>query len=153
MQASHFLPRALARPSRLLASLATAALLGACAHGSLPVSDMARPQPASAATRAAQQAALAQQPLDDAQAMEDARRGLIAPADTLVVRNAQGRPIWSMQSYAFLEQDQAPDTVHPALWRQAQRNRVSGLFQVTDRLYQVRGLDLSNMSIIEARRA
>src|SRR5256885_9754445 len=50
---------------------------------------------------------------------------------------------------AFLERDQAPDTVHPALWRQAQRNRVSGLFQVTDRLYQVRGLDLSNMSIIE----
>ncbi|TQL84281.1 alkyl/aryl-sulfatase [Delftia sp. HK171] len=149
MQASHPLPRALARPSRLLASLATAALLGACAHGTLPVSDMARPQPASAATRAAQQAALAQQPLDDAQAMEDARRGLIAPADTLVVRNAQGRPIWSMQSYAFLEQDQAPDTVHPALWRQAQRNRVSGLFQVTERLYQVRGLDLSNMSIIE----
>src|SRR3989475_5457893 len=49
----------------------------------------------------------------------------------------------------ILERDQAPDTVHPALWRQAQRNRVSGLFQVTDRLYQVRGLDLSNMSIIE----
>ena len=69
MQASHSLPRALARPSRLLASLATAALLGACAHGSLPVSDLARPQPASAATRAAQQAALAQQPLDDARAM------------------------------------------------------------------------------------
>src|SRR2546427_467558 len=91
MQASHSLPRALARPSRLLASLATAALLGACAQSTLPVSDMARPQPASAVTRAAQQAALAQQPLDDAQAMEDARRGLIAPADTLVVRNAQGQ--------------------------------------------------------------
>src|SRR2546427_8025989 len=59
MQASHSLPRALARPSRLLASLATAALLGACAQSTLPVSDMARPQPASAVTRAAQQAALA----------------------------------------------------------------------------------------------
>src|SRR5260221_8318812 len=46
---------------------------------------------------------------------------LFRSADTLVVRNAQGRPIWSMQSYAFLERDQAPDTVHPALWRQADR--------------------------------
>ena len=148
MQASHPCP-ARWRPCRLLACLAAAALLSACAGSSLPVSDMARPQAASAATRAAQQAALAQQPQDDAQAMEDAQRGLIASADALLVRNAQGRPIWGMQAYAFLQQDQAPDTVHPALWRQAQRNRVSGLFHVTDRLYQVRGLDLSNMSIIE----
>lgn len=143
------MPRAPAPPCRLLACLAAATLLSACAGSRLPVSDMARPQAASAATRTAQQAALAQQPRDDAQAMEDARRGLIASADTLVVRNAQGRPIWGMQAYAFLEQEQAPDTVHPALWRQAQRNRVSGLFEVTERLYQVRGLDLSNMSIIE----
>ena len=93
MQASHPLPRALARPCRLLACLAAAALLSACAGSSLPVSDMARPQAASAATRAAQQAALAQQPQDDAQAMEDAQRGLIASADALVAlcRHGDGR--------------------------------------------------------------
>ncbi|MDR0225965.1 MAG: MBL fold metallo-hydrolase [Burkholderiaceae bacterium] len=135
--------------SSVLAPLAAAVLLGACAHGALPASGQARPQPASAATQAAQRAALDRQPLDDAQALADAQRGLVASADSLVVRNAEGQPLWAMQAYGFLAADQAPDTVHPSLWRQAQRNRISGLFQVAEGLYQVRGLDLSNMTILE----
>ncbi len=43
----------------------------------------------------------------------------------------------------------APATVNPSLWRLAQLNNEAGLFKVTDRLYQVRGADLSNMNIIE----
>lgn len=51
--------------------------------------------------------------------------------------------------YEFLGREEAPDTVNPALWRHARVNMASGLFKVVDRVYQVRGLDLSNMTIIE----
>jgi alkyl sulfatase BDS1-like metallo-beta-lactamase superfamily hydrolase len=43
----------------------------------------------------------------------------------------------------------APDTVNPSLWRQLQLLTIGGLFQVVDRVYQVRGYDLSNMSVVE----
>ncbi|EXU95300.1 metallo-beta-lactamase family protein [Metarhizium robertsii] len=52
------------------------------------------------------------------------------------------------ESYKFLE-NEAPDTVHPSLWRQAQLCRLDGLFQVTEGIYQFRGLDLSNTTFIE----
>ena len=42
-----------------------------------------------------------------------------------------------------------PDTVNPSLWRQARLNMLHGLFKVTDRIYQVRGFDISNMTLIE----
>ena len=64
-------------------------------------------------------------------------------------RNADGRVIYSLEDYAFLADEQAPDTVNPSLWRQARLNMNHGLFQVTDRIYQVRGFDISNMTIIE----
>jgi alkyl sulfatase BDS1-like metallo-beta-lactamase superfamily hydrolase len=54
------------------------------------------------------------------------------------------------KSFAYQELDApAPDTVNPSLWRQARLNSQHGLFKVTDRIYQVRGYDLSNLSIIE----
>jgi alkyl sulfatase BDS1-like metallo-beta-lactamase superfamily hydrolase len=46
----------------------------------------------------------------------------------------------------------APSTVNPSLWRQARLNMHNGLFQVTDRIYQVRGFDISNMTLIEGDR-
>jgi alkyl sulfatase BDS1-like metallo-beta-lactamase superfamily hydrolase len=57
--------------------------------------------------------------------------------------------VWSGKAYEFEQADTHPDTVNPSLWRLAQLNAHAGLFQVTDRVYQVRGLDLSNMTIIE----
>lgn len=51
--------------------------------------------------------------------------------------------------YGFLNQDRAPATVNPSLWRQAQLNMHNGLFQGTDRIYQIRGFDIANMTIIE----
>jgi alkyl sulfatase BDS1-like metallo-beta-lactamase superfamily hydrolase len=55
-----------------------------------------------------------------------------------------------MPSYDFV-QGEAPDTVNPSLWRQAKINNHHGLFKVTDGVYQLRGFDLSNMSIIEGQ--
>ena len=42
-----------------------------------------------------------------------------------------------------------PDTAHPSLWRQGQLCARQGLYEVTDGIYQVRGLDLSNMTVVE----
>ncbi|OTZ72712.1 MBL fold metallo-hydrolase [Bacillus thuringiensis serovar kumamtoensis] len=57
-------------------------------------------------------------------------------------------PVWDLKRFSFLLKDQIPDTVHPKLWEQGKLNLHSGLFKVTDRIYQVRGFDLANMSII-----
>ncbi len=70
----------------------------------------------------------------------------------MTFRNPEGRVIFSLKDYAFLAHEQVPDTVNPSLWRQARLNMNNGLFQVTDRIYQVRGFDISNMTIIEGSR-
>ncbi|HEY5725547.1 MAG TPA: alkyl sulfatase dimerization domain-containing protein, partial [Methylomirabilota bacterium] len=68
------------------------------------------------------------------------------------IKNAQGRVVWSLRDYAFLEPAEAPPTVNPSLWRQARLNMHHGLFQVTERIYQIRGFDISNMTILEGER-
>jgi alkyl sulfatase BDS1-like metallo-beta-lactamase superfamily hydrolase len=60
-------------------------------------------------------------------------------------------PAWNMGAYAFLDKAEAPATVNPSLWRQAQLNAIHGLFKVTDGMYQLRGMDLSNMTVIEGK--
>src|SRR5690606_6517793 len=65
--------------------------------------------------------------------------------------DAKGNVIWDMEQYAFIEGD-APPTVNPSLWRQAQLNNIYGLFKVVDGIYQVRGLDLSNMTLVRGRK-
>ena len=87
-------------------------------------------------------------PLEDPQDFQDAQRGFIASTEDLVVRDARGREVWNLPDYGFI-QGQAPGSVNPSLWRQASLNNLHGLFKVADRVHQVRGYDLSNMSIIE----
>ena len=91
-------------------------------------------------------------PFGDTQDFDDAARGFIATLPDVTFRNSEGRVIFSLKDYAFLAHEQAPDTVHPSLWRQARLNMNNGLFQVTDRIYQVRGFDISNMTVIEGSR-
>jgi alkyl sulfatase BDS1-like metallo-beta-lactamase superfamily hydrolase len=91
-------------------------------------------------------------PFGDRADFEDAARGFIGTLPKVEFRNEQGRVIYSLEDYAFLAHEQAPDTVNPSLWRQARLNMNNGLFQVTDRIYQVRGFDISNMTIIEGNR-
>jgi len=104
---------------------------------------------ATEATRAANQGALAALPMADKQSFDDAKRGLIEAANDQLILGPTGRPVWTLKGYEFLAKEQAPDTVHPALWRHARVNLANGLFKVTDRVYQVRGFDLSNMTILE----
>ena len=86
-------------------------------------------------------------PLDDQQDFIEARKGLIARPDQLQVEGPRDNTIWDMPAYEFI-QGKAPDSVNPSLWRQAMLNNIHGLFKVTDGIYQIRGFDISNMTII-----
>lgn len=89
-------------------------------------------------------------PLADREDFDDARRGFVAALSPAVVLGTAGRVVWDMESYAFLE-DECPELVNPSLWRQSQLNAIHGLFEVVPGIYQVRGVDLSNMTIVEGR--
>lgn len=115
----------------------------------LPLLTQAGAQPATPHTAAANAAVLQQLDFTDRRAFEAAQRGFIASLPEGVIKDAEGRMAWSTAAYAFLQAEQAPDTVNPSLWRQAQLNSIHGLFRVTDGIYQIRGMDLSNMTIVE----
>ena len=87
---------------------------------------------------------------DDTLSFEAAGRGFIATLDDPVITNAAGEAAWNLDAYAFLaEQESAPPSVNPGLWRQSRLNALyHGLFQVTDGVYQIRSFDLAVMSII-----
>jgi alkyl sulfatase BDS1-like metallo-beta-lactamase superfamily hydrolase len=87
-------------------------------------------------------------PFDDTRDFDDARRGFIAALDPGIVHDEAGEVVWDNDVYAFLDAD-CPATAHPSLWRQGRLNSIQGLFEVTAGIYQVRGVDLSNMTIVE----
>ncbi|HLS75863.1 MAG TPA: alkyl sulfatase dimerization domain-containing protein [Nocardia sp.] len=87
---------------------------------------------------------------DDGTDFENATRGLIAEYDGPAITAADGRVVWDLAAYRFLDGD-CPDSAHPSLWRQGRLCAKQGLFEVTAGIYQVRGFDLSNMTVIEGR--
>ena len=106
------------------------------------------PRAATASTRASNAAVASVLPFADRTGFSDAARGFVATIDPPTIRNADGKLVWDLTSYAFVA-DEAPDTVHPSLWRMALLNLHHGLFRVSDRIYQVRGFDMANMTVIE----
>ncbi|MFY2739148.1 MBL fold metallo-hydrolase [Pseudocitrobacter sp. RIT415] len=89
-------------------------------------------------------------PFNNRQDFEDAQRGFIAPLlDEGKLRTPDGKVYYRALDYQFDINAPAPDTINPSLWRQAQVNGISGLFKVTDRMYQVRSQDISNITFIE----
>ncbi len=86
-------------------------------------------------------------PLADQSDFEDARRGYIASIEPGRITDEQGNVAWDASAYDFLQKE-APATVNPSLWRQAQLNAIHGLFEVVDGIYQVRGYDISVMTVI-----
>src|SRR6185437_7165185 len=69
---------------------------------------------------------------------EDAARGFVASLSEPIIRGASGSPVWDLTSYGFLDAEASPPTVNPSLWRMARLNMHHGLFQVTERVWQVR---------------
>ena len=83
------------------------------------------------------------------QDFDDATQGLVAyaPNDELV--SDLGFTLWDPASYDFIQGD-APETVNPSLWRQAKLNNIRGLFKVEEGIYQLRGFDLANTTLIKS---
>lgn len=105
---------------------------------------------ATAHTRALNQQSLKHLPAETAYDFELARKGFVGSLDDPFIAAADGtRNVWDLRPYAFLDSETCPPTVHPALWRQARLNLIHGLFEVTPGIYQVRGFDLSNVTIVE----
>jgi len=108
---------------------------------------------ATEATKEANAAVLKALPFGNKQAFEDSKKGFIAPLDNNgIVKNDKGGIVFDLTRYDFLKGDNpSPDTVNPSLWRQDQiMQHYTGLFEVTEGIYQVRGLDISNITFIEA---
>jgi alkyl sulfatase BDS1-like metallo-beta-lactamase superfamily hydrolase len=99
-------------------------------------------------TAAANRAVAMTLPFHDTRDLDEARRGFVTSLDEPLITATDGRVVWDLGAWGDLSGD-APDTVHPSLWRQAGLNLMHGLFEVVPGVYQVRGLDLSNMTIIE----
>lgn len=88
----------------------------------------------------------------DTQEADFATRGLIDAPDVLELTDENGNVIWSQEAYAFLEEtDEAPDSVNPSLWENVKNNHAYGLFEVMDGIYQVRGYDMSNLTLIQGQ--
>lgn len=105
-------------------------------------------KPPAAVIETAHRAYLENLPFEDTRDFEDTDRGFIAALDPCVVKAADGTVVWDNDSYAFLS-EQVPTSVHPSLWRQSQLCAKQGLYEVVPGIYQVRGLDISNISFIE----
>lgn len=103
------------------------------------------------ATRKAQAAALAQLPMADRRDFDFAARGFIATRKEPVIRDAAGKPVWNTAAFAFAKGD-APPSVNPSLWRHARLMGQAGLFKVTDRIWQVRGFDVANITFVRGDR-
>jgi alkyl sulfatase BDS1-like metallo-beta-lactamase superfamily hydrolase len=87
-------------------------------------------------------------PFEDRTDFDDADRGFVGALVPAQVTAADGRVVWDNDAYDFLA-GECPDTAHPSLWRQGQLCARQGLYEVTPGIYQVRGLDISNMTIVE----
>ena len=104
---------------------------------------------ASSSTVAANALAIKGLDLGQRQDFEDAQRGLIAKATGKIIAS-DGTVLNDLDAYGFLSTT-APDTVNPSLWRHAQLNATAGLYKVVDGVYQLRGFDIANITLIEGK--
>ena len=87
---------------------------------------------------------------DNRQDFEFASRGLIHRPDDPAITDADGVVIWHHEAFEDFLHGDAPESVHPSLWRHALLNNYRGLFKITDGVYQVRGESLANVTFVES---
>jgi alkyl sulfatase BDS1-like metallo-beta-lactamase superfamily hydrolase len=107
----------------------------------------ASPKPASAATKRYFEQASAELPWNDKEDFELASRGFIAGIPGGEIRKADGKRIRDLKELELFKGPR-PETVNPSMWRNAQLLSHSGLFKVTDRVYQVHGIELANLTVV-----
>lgn len=112
----------------------------------------AKGKPASRFTIDHQNLFRQQLPFEDERDFEESKQGFVAAPSYMRIMAEDGHVAWDMGSYDFLLKgfDSVFDTVHPSLQRQAILNMAYGLYEVLPgKIYQVRGFDLANMTIIK----
>jgi alkyl sulfatase BDS1-like metallo-beta-lactamase superfamily hydrolase len=107
-------------------------------------------KPASPATIAMQKEAAAALPPEDGLDLDFASRGFLATRNDPIIRSSSGSVVWDLSAFDYVN-GTAPDAVHPALWRQTSLLRRHGLFAVSENIWQVRGFDVSNMTVIRGK--
>lgn len=133
---------------RLFASICASALLTTAIAAQAQVTDAARP--ASSATVASQAAVVAALPREDGTDQEFSTRGFLGTRTDPLIRNADGRVVWNLAAYDFVR-GPAPTAVNPSLWRHMGLLAHHGLFKVADGVWQVRGFDVANMTVIRGK--
>ena len=113
---------------------------------------MIAPDGPTAHTRRAHRDACADPVFDweNRQDFEFASRGLIHRPDDPAITDADGVVVWHHEAFEDFLHGEAPETVHPSLWRHALLDNYRGLFRVTDGVYQVRGESLANVTFVES---
>lgn len=140
------------RPTRQLQMLGIAVLLGSVALSNARAAEPDFSQKAaSAATVAAQERMRQSLPADDGRDEKFATRGFVATLEDPIIRADDGSLVWDTTRYDWVKGD-APETVNPSLWRHIQILRTHGLFEIAKNVWQVRGLDASNMLVVKGDR-
>jgi alkyl sulfatase BDS1-like metallo-beta-lactamase superfamily hydrolase len=107
-----------------------------------------QPSPATVALQEARRVSL---PFSDDRDFDEARRGRIAVPNSRQIMALSGDVAWNIGSYDYLLDGEDFDSIHPSLQRQAVLNMEYGLYEVVpDRIYQVRGFDLANISFVRS---
>jgi alkyl sulfatase BDS1-like metallo-beta-lactamase superfamily hydrolase len=123
-------------------------LLGCSMAAGFPLS--AAPKPATPATIDAQKQALLELPAEDGRDLEYADRGYLGTLADPIIKSRDGKPVWNLDAYGWMD-GKAPDTVNPSLWRHMTLLRKHGLYALSDNMWQVRGFDVSNMTVIRGK--
>ncbi|ATC31568.1 alkyl/aryl-sulfatase [Caulobacter vibrioides] len=123
-------------------------MFAATALAMLMVASVAKAGDPASPITAERQAAFAKTlPINDRQDFAFADKGFLGTRADPIIRRADGQAAWNLAAYDFLKAE-PPATVNPSLWRQAQLLSKHGLYQVSDRVYQVRGFDISNITFV-----
>ncbi len=122
--------------------------------GSAPVAVSAQtgagPKPASKSTILAQNEMADDLPVEDGRDSEFAGRGYLGTLADPIIKTKDGKPVWNLDAYAWMD-GKSPDTVNPSLWRHMGLLRKHGLFALSEGMWQVRGFDVSNMTVIKGK--
>ena len=140
---------------RILATLLTLMLVFSCAYAEEngPTDELGLTtdaKPASGYTVEVNSSVYSLLDFEDTSEYDNAVRGLIDAPEVLELKDADGKVVWSQAAYSFLnDYEKAPDTVNPSLWENTRNNHAYGLFEVCEGIYQVRGYDMSNLTVVK----
>lgn len=90
-------------------------------------------------------------PFADTRDLAEQKKGFIAPMKDLQIEADAGHLAWDMKRFQFLDEKDEFDSIHPSLLRQSRLNNNYGLYEVIPGIYQVRGLDLSDLTFVRGK--